>query len=162
LRASRVLAIIVLIDALFMALGHAPLALGVSSLFRPSRPPPSPRGSSGSPPGGGGFPFIGIGAYFLFALIVYILGGILVASGRLFKLANWGLIVMAVVDNILLIYTRSMPNIFFRRVIPWSWEWFPVGTVQILIGQALIVVLCLILLYKPDSTKREATSSRQL
>ena len=71
------------------------------------------------------------------------------ASGRLFKLANFGLIVLAIVDNLLLFYTRTEPNIFFGRIIPWSWNWFPLGTVQIFIGQAIITVLCTILLYKP-------------
>jgi hypothetical protein len=80
---------------------------------------------------------------------LFILGGIFVASGKLFKLANLGLIILALVDNVLLIYTRSMPNIFFQRPIPWSWGWFPLGTVQIFIGQAVIIVLCAVLISKP-------------
>jgi hypothetical protein len=80
---------------------------------------------------------------------LFILGGIFVASGKLFKLANLGLIILAVVDNVLLIYTRSMPNIFFQRPISWSWGWFPLGTVQIFIGQAVIIVLCALLISKP-------------
>lgn len=130
-----------------MAVGHAPLALGISFLFRPpgSQPPPP----SGQRAGGAFSFFSAIGAYFLFAAILYVLGGIFVVSGKLSKLANLGLIILAVIDNLLLIYTRTMPNIFFRRTIPWSWGWFPLGTVQILIGQSIIIVLCAILLYKP-------------
>lgn len=140
------MALLVLLDALLMAYGHMPLSLGLAFLFRPAgRPPPS-----GPPPGAFSFFFL-LGSYFLIATIIYILGGILVASGKLFKLANIGLIILAVVDNVLLIYTRTMPNIFFRRMIPWSWEWFSLGTVQILIGQAIIVVLCAYLLYTRQS-----------
>jgi hypothetical protein len=145
LKALRALALIVLLVALVMAIGHARFAVGVSFLFRPAgRPPPS----SSSGRNAGAFPFFVIGVYFLFAMIVYILGGILVAAGKLFKLANIGLIIMAIVDNILLIYTRVMPNIFFSRMIPWSYQWFPPGTVQILIGQTIIIVLCAVMLYK--------------
>jgi hypothetical protein len=144
--ASRFLRVIVALDALLMAYGHATLALGISFLFRPpgSRPPPPPPSSQAvfHPV----FPFFAIGAYFLIATIVYILGGFCVGSGRLFKLANVGLIVLAIVDNLLLIDTRTMPNIFLPRIIPWSAGWFPLGTVQVLIGQSLLIVLCAILL----------------
>jgi uncharacterized membrane protein YphA (DoxX/SURF4 family) len=135
-----------------MAFGHMPLALFLGPLIRPApaRPPPSATGNRPSAAGGGSpFPFVAIGAYFLIATILFILGGILVASGKLFKLANLGLIILAVVDNALLIYTRTMPNTFFQRPVPWSWEWFPLGTVQIFIGQAVIIVLCALLISKP-------------
>ena len=143
---SRVLRAIVALDSFLMAYGHAPLSTGLSFLFRrPGQlpPPPPPLTQVIFHPV---FPFVAIGAYFLFATIVYFLGGVFVASGKLFKLANVGLIVLAVVDNLLLIYTRSMPNIFIGRIIPWSWGWFPLGTVQVLLGQSLIIVLCAILL----------------
>jgi hypothetical protein len=114
------------------------------------RPPPSATGGRPRAAGAGSpFPFFAVGAYFLIATILFIIGGILVVSGKLFKLANLGLIILAVVDNVLLIYTRSMPNIFFQRPIPWSWEWFPLGTVQIFIGQAVMIVLCALLISKP-------------
>ncbi len=131
----NVLRIIVVLDAFLMAVGHAPLARMVFFNFP-------------------------IGGYFLFATIVYVLGGIFLAAGKLFKLANFGLIVLAIVDNLLLIYTRTMPNIFFRRVIPWSWEWFPLGTVQIFIGQVIITLLCAILLYKYKPTKNSPPATR--
>jgi len=121
--ASSALRVTVLLDALLMAWGHAPL---IRAIFR------SPS----------------IGGYFLFSTVVFVLGGILVVSGKLFKLANVDLVILGVVDNLLLVYTRTMPNIFFRRPIPWSWEWFPPGTVQIFFGQAIIIVLCAILFYK--------------
>ena len=140
----KTVSIIVLLDALVMAIGHAPLA----RLIFFSRPPGAGRGPPG--PFGPG----AIGGYFLIATIVYVLAGALVASGKLYKLANLGLIILAVVDNILLIYTRTMPNIFFGRIIPWSWEWYPVGTVQILIGQMIIIVLCAYLLQKGKATKQ--------
>jgi hypothetical protein len=146
--ASKLLRVIVALDAFLMAYGHATLALGISFLFRRpgSRPPPPPPSSQVifHPV----FPFFAIGAYFLIATILYILGGVFVASGKLFKLANVGLIVLAVIDNLLLIDTRTMPNIFLGRIIPWSWGWFPLGTVQVLIGQLIIIVLCAIILRK--------------
>lgn len=109
--------------ALTMAWGHAPIIRSIFFSFE-------------------------LGAYFLFATVVYVLCGILLLARRLFKLANVGLILMAIVDNLLLVYTRTMPNIFFRRVVPWSWEWNPLGTVQIFVGQLIIIVLCALLLYK--------------
>ncbi len=81
-------------------------------------------------------------------MIIYIVGGILVASGKLFRLANVGLVILAVVDNALLAYSRTMPNIFFGRILPWSWGMFPLGTVEVFVGQTIIIVLCLVLLYK--------------
>jgi hypothetical protein len=158
LRFFRVLAVIILLDALVLAIGHAPLALGISPLFRqPERqPPPQPPASAQRPPSGA-IPFSAIGVYFLFATIAYILGGIFVLAGRLLKLSNVGLIILAVIDNLLLIYTRTMSNIFFPREIPWSWTWFPPGTVQILIGQTALIVLCAILLHKPIDKKFSST-----
>ena len=145
--ASRLLRVIVALDAFLMAYGHATLTPGLSFIFRPQGarplpPPPPPSQVIFHPV----FPFFAIGAYFLIATIVYILGGFFVASGKLFKLANVGLIVLAVVDNLLLIDTRTMPNIFLPRVIPWTIGWFPLGTVQVLLGQTLIIVLCAVLL----------------
>lgn len=144
--ASRFLRAIVALDAFLMAYGHAPLTPGISFLFRPAGsrpPPPPPTGQAIFHPM---FPFSAIGAYFLIATIVYVLGGFLVASGGLTKLTNVGLIVLAVVDNLLLIDTRTMPNIFLGRIIPWSTGWFPLGTLQVLIGQSLLIVLCAVLL----------------
>ena len=134
----------VALDSLLMAYGHAPLALFLASFFRtgglPVRPP------AGLPPGGFGF-FFALGAYFLFSTIVYFLGAIFVASRLFYKFSNLGLIVMAVVDNILLVYTRTVPgNIFFNRIVPWSWSWVPkLGTVQVLVGQTVLIVFCAIL-----------------
>ncbi len=129
LNTSKAFAVLVLLDALIMAVGHVPLIRAI-------------------------FFFFPIGAYFLFATVVYVLGGIFVVANKLFKLSNVGLIIMAVVDNLLLIYTRTMPNIFFPRTIPWSWDWFPLGTVQVFIGQTILIVLCAILLYKTKSSKK--------
>lgn len=122
--ASKALRVIVTLDAFLMALGHIPIAMHISSSFSE------------------------IPLYFVIATIVYFLGGVFVASGKLFRLANVGLIVLAVIDNLLLIYTRMMPNIFFGRILPWSWGWFPLGTGQILVGQFIIIVLCVVLLRK--------------
>lgn len=81
-------------------------------------------------------------------MIIYILGGIFVVAGKLFRLANIALIIMAVVDDVLLLYTRTMPNIFFGRMIGWSWGWFPsLGTVQVFVGQTILILLCLVLLF---------------
>jgi len=141
---SKVLRGIVALDSLLMAYGHAPLALFLRFLFMTGGPPTRPL--SGGSPGGFGF-FFALGAYFLFATVVYLLGAVFVAAGKLFKLSNAGLLVLALVDNVLLLYTRMVPgNIFFNHVIGWSWDWFPrLGTVQVLLGQTLLIVLCAIL-----------------
>ena len=101
------------------------------------------------PPGGFGLFFV-IGAYFLFATVIYFVGAIFVASGKLLTLSNVSLIILAVIDNILLVYTRDVPNnIFFARIIPWSSHWIHgVGTIQVLLGQTVLIVLCAILLYQ--------------
>jgi len=140
---SKVLRGIVALDSLLMAYGHAPLALFLSSLFAAGGPS---RHFSGGPPGGFGF-FIALGGYFLFATVVFVLGAIFVATGRLFKLSNASLVILALVDNILLLYTRMVPgNIFFNRIFGWSWSWFPrLGTVQVLVGQTILIVLCIAL-----------------
>lgn len=124
LNTSMPIRLVVLVDALLMAAGHVPLIRAIFFSFP-------------------------IGAYFLFATIVYVLGGASVAVNKLFKLSNFSLMTLAIVDNVLLIYTRTMPNIFFPRVFPWSWSWVPLGTGQILIGQLAIVLLCVVLLFKP-------------
>jgi hypothetical protein len=151
LRTAKLLGVVVLFLTFAMAFGHVPLALFLGSFMRPQtgRPPPITPGNRPPAVTGAAFSFAAIGVYFLFATIAYVVGGILVASGKLFKLANLGLIILAVIDEVLLIYTRSMPNIFFQRAVPCSWEWFPLGTIQIFIGQAVIILLCAILLYKP-------------
>ncbi len=157
MKASRVLAVVVLLDAFILAFGHAPLALGISPLFRPPgrQPPPPPRSAQNSTgPAGPVVPFFAIGAYFLFATVAYVLGGILLASGNLFKLANIGLMMLAGVDNGLLVYTRTVPNILLGRIVPWSMAWFPLGTVQILIGQTILIALCATLLYKRETPKK--------
>ncbi len=120
LKAPSILAVLVLVDALLMAYGHVPIIRAI-------------------------FFSLPVGGYFLFATVAYILGGIFVVANRLFKLSIVGLVVLAVVDNLLLIYTRTMPNIFFHRMIPWSWDWVPLGTVQVLVGQVILIVLCAIL-----------------
>jgi len=128
LKAPSILAMLVLVDAFLMAYGHYPIIRAI-------------------------FSNLPIGGYFLFATVVYILGGIFVVANKLFKLSIFGLVVLAVVDNLLLIYTRTMPNIFFGRILSWSWGWVPLGTVEVLVGQAILIVLCAVL-YK---TKRSPT-----
>ena len=126
LKVPSILAVLVMLDAFLMGYGHVPI---IRAIFF-------------SPP---------IGGYFLFATVVYILGGIFIVVNRLFKLSIISLVVLAIVDNLLLIYTRTMPNIFFHRMIPWSWEWVPLGTVQVLVGQIVLIVLCAII-YKTKSS----------
>ena len=118
------LRVLVLIDALLMAVGHVPIIRAIFFSFP-------------------------IGAYFLFATVVYILGGILVVANKLMRLSNVSLIILAIVDYILLVYTRELPNFFFHRILPWSWGWLPPGTGQICIGQTLLVIFCGYLLFKP-------------
>ena len=123
MKGSKTLAVIIALDSIVMAIGHYPL-IGVIT---------------------GPFPmaFL-IGLYFLVSTIIYLLGAILAPLGKLFKLTNYGLIAMAVIDELLLIYTREMPNIIFNRVIHWSTGWYPLGTVQVLVGQLILIVLCAI------------------
>ena len=148
LNAARPLAVIVLVVAIVVAIGHAPLALFLGPMLRPQAlRPPSANATVARPTGAGRSPllFLAIGAYFLVTTILFALGGVLVAVGKLFKLANLGLVILSVLDNALLLYTRTMPNIFFHRQLSWSWGWYPVGTVQVLIGQTILIVLCAIL-----------------
>ena len=128
LKTPSAIAVLVLLDALLMAYGHIPLIRVIFFSFS-------------------------IGGYFLLATVVYILGGILVVVNKIFKLSMVGLVIMAIVDNLLLVYTRTMPNIFFHRILPWSWDWVPLGTGQVLVGQAILIVLCAIL-YKTRSTSK--------
>jgi hypothetical protein len=88
---------------------------------------------------------LAIGGFFLISTIIFIVGAVFIASGKLSKLSNFGLIAMSIIDEVLLVYTRTMPNVFFHRIVPWSWNLFPLGTVEILVGQALLVVLCAVL-----------------
>jgi len=120
---SKAIAVIVALDSIVMALGHVFLARLIAGPFP--------------------MPFL-IGLYFLVSTIIYVLGGIFSGLGKLFKLTNYGLIAMAVIDELLLIYTREMPNAIFGHTIPWSTSWFPVGTVQVFIGQLILIVLCAI------------------
>jgi hypothetical protein len=91
-----------------------------------------------------------IGAYFLVATVLFFAGGIVafLASGMLFRIANFGLILLAIIDNLLVIYTRTFPNIFFGRIVPWSTGWNPPGTVQFFVGQLVMIFLSGLLLFK--------------
>jgi hypothetical protein len=124
LNTSLALRAMICVDALLMAVGHVPIIRVIFTNFP-------------------------VGAYFLFATVVYVLGGVFVVANKLLRFSNYSLIILAIVDNVLLVYTRTMPNVIFKRVFPWTWSWFPPGTVQICIGQAILVVLCTILLLKP-------------
>jgi hypothetical protein len=126
LKAPSILAVLVLVDAFLMAYGHVPIIRAISANLP-------------------------IGGYFLFATVVYILGGIFIVANKLFKLSIFSLVVLAVIDNLLLIYTRTMDNIFLHRIVPWSWGWSPLGTVQVLVGQLILIVLCA-MLYKTKSS----------
>jgi hypothetical protein len=120
-KGSRVLAALVALDSIVMAVGHAPLIRAIMSPFPMA---------------------LLIGLFFLVSTIIYLLGAIFAGLGRFFKLTNYGLIAMAVIDELLLIYTREMPNVLFGRMIPWSTGWFPLGTVQVFVGQLILIVLC--------------------
>jgi hypothetical protein len=115
------MAAIIALVSIVMAIGHALLARLIVAPFP--------------------MPFL-IGLYFLVSTVIYLLGAIFSGLGRFFKLTNYGLITMAVIDELLLIYTREMPNAIFGHMLPWSTSWFPVGTVQVFIGQLILIVLC--------------------
>jgi len=120
---SKVLAALIALDSIVMAVGHAPLIRVITSAFPMA--------------------FL-IGLYFLVSTIIYLLGAVFAGLGRFFKLTNYGLIAMAVIDQLLLIYTREMPNAIFGHPISWSMGWFPLGTVQVFIGQLILIGLCAI------------------
>jgi hypothetical protein len=120
---SKAVAAIIALDSIVMAVGHAPLIRVITSSFPMAFP---------------------VGLYFLVSTIIYLLGAVFASLGKLFKLTNYGLIAMAVIDELLLIYTREMPNAIFGHAIRWSTSWFPVGTVQVFIGQLILIVLCVI------------------
>jgi hypothetical protein len=120
---AKALVAVIALDSLLMAYGHAPLIRIIT----------------------GSFPlaFL-IGLYFLVSTVIYVLGAVFAGIGKLLKLTNYGLIAMAVIDELLLIYTREMPNVLFGRMVHWSMGWFPLGTVQVFIGQFILIVLCAI------------------
>jgi len=118
---SKVVAALIALDSIVMAVGHAPLIRVIMSPFPMA--------------------FV-IGLYFLVSTIIFLLGAVFTGLGRLFKLTNYGLIAMAVIDELLLIYTREMPNVIFGHMASWSTGWFPLGTVQVFIGQLILIVLC--------------------
>lgn len=120
---SKILAALIALDSIVIAVGHAPLIRVITSPFPMA--------------------FL-IGLYFLVSTIIFLLGAVFAGLGKLFKLTNYGLIAMAVIDELLLVYTREMPNIFFRHIASWSTGWFPLGTVQVFIGQLILIVLCAI------------------
>lgn len=123
IKGSKLLAAIIALDSIAMAIGHAPLIRVITAPFPMA--------------------FL-IGLYFLVSTAIFVLGAVFAVSGKLFKLTNYGLIAMAAIDGLLLIYTREMPNVIFDRTIPWSTDWYPLGTVQIFIGQLILIVLCAI------------------
>jgi hypothetical protein len=120
-KGSKILAVLIVLDSLYLALGHVSLIRLIT----------------------GSFPlaFL-IGLYFLVSTIIYVLGAAFTGLGKLFKLTNYGLIVMAVIDELLLIYTREMPNIIFGHTLSWSISWVHVGTVQVFLCQLILIVLC--------------------
>jgi hypothetical protein len=120
---SKAIAALIAADSIVLAIGHALLARLIATPFP--------------------MPFM-IGLYFLVSTIIYLFGAIFSGLGKLFKLTNYGLIAMAVIDELLLIYTREMPNVIFGHALHWSTSWFPVGTVQVFIGQLILIVLCVI------------------
>ena len=120
---SKILIALIVLDSLVMAIGHMPLIRAILGQFP--------------------FGFL-IGLYFLVSTVIYLLGAILTGLGKLFRLTNYGLIAMAVIDELLLIYTREMPNVLFNRALHWSTGWFPLGTAQVFIGQLILIVLCAI------------------
>lgn len=86
-----------------------------------------------------------IGGYFLIATILFLVGGFLAwrMSGPVFKLANVGLVVLSIIDNALIFYTRTVPSMLsMGRVFSWSTGWWPIGVVQVLVAQTLLIVLC--------------------
>ena len=117
--ASSLLRFAILLDAIFIAIGHV---WYVRAIFRAPL----------------------IGGYFLVSLLLFLAGGIVVvvAGGKLFRFANIGLILLAIIDNALIVYTRTMPSPFFNgRVLSWSAGWFPTGVVQVFIAQTILIIM---------------------
>ncbi len=109
----------ILIDAVLISIGHV---WYVRIIFR--------------------FPLVG--GYFLVSLILFLIGGITVAiaGDKLFKFANVGLILLSIIDNALIVYTRTIPSPLFNgRVLSWSTGWFPTGVVQVFVLQTLLIII---------------------
>jgi len=85
-----------------------------------------------------------IGGYFLISTMLFLVGGILTwrTSGKWFRFANVGLILLSILDNALIYYTRTVPSMLsMGRVFSWSTGWWPTGVVQVFVGQPLLIIL---------------------
>ena len=98
------------------------------------------------------------GLYFLVTAILFAAGGIAVlTSGRLLRPAAIGLLLLALIDNILIFITASFATpLSGGQVYGWATDLNPPGQVPVFIVQvALIILTALILLSKrtPSLTK---------
>jgi hypothetical protein len=87
---------------------------------------------------------VAIGGYFLVSTILFFLGAATgsLASGKVFRAANVGLILLSLVDCLLIIWTRTFPTVFFQgRIVYWSTGWMPPGAVQIFVLQVLMILV---------------------
>jgi len=85
-----------------------------------------------------------LGAYFLVATLLFLIGGLAgsLASGRLFRISNVGLMLLSLVDCSLIFYTRTFPTAFFGdRIVLWSTGWMPPGAVQVFVAQIIMIVV---------------------
>lgn len=97
------------------------------------------------------FRVIPVGVYFLVAAILFAFGGLVasLSSGKLFRSANLGLIVLSILDNVIIFYTRIFPlSILGGRVLSWSTSWIPPGAVQVLIAQIVMIILSALVLLR--------------
>ena len=82
-----------------------------------------------------------ISGFFLVTTILFLVGGLAVACRKVSKLAVVGLLALSIIDEVLLVLTRTVPTPFFGgRILAWSVT-VPPSSVEVLILQLAIIIL---------------------
>jgi len=84
-----------------------------------------------------------VGGYFLVATVLFAVGAIAsVTSGRIRKVALYGLLALSIIDCGLIYATRTFSTpLFGGRILSWSMNWVPPGVVQVFIAQVVLIGL---------------------
>jgi len=86
---------------------------------------------------------LSIGGYFLVSTILFAAGGFAaLTSGKLFKPAVVGLIVLSLIDNVLILITATTPTpLSGGQAFGFSMGWMPLGSVQVFVIQVVLMVV---------------------